>query len=81
MPTKLRSLTFIIILGSTLLAAVGCAKKKPPSKPSPTPATTAGGCGRSRARATEVVTYAAPPSEMRHESSRHNGSASFGAAR
>jgi hypothetical protein len=40
MPTKLRSLTFIIILGSTLLAAVGCAKKKPPSKPSPMPATT-----------------------------------------
>ena len=38
MPTKLRSLTFMIILGSTL--AVGCAKKKPPSKPSPTPATT-----------------------------------------
>ena len=49
--------------------------------PSPTPATTAGGRRRSRARSIDVVTNAAPPSEIKHESNMRSGSASFGEAR
>jgi hypothetical protein len=37
MPTQFRRLTFVVLITSAL--AVGCAKKKPPSKPSPMPAT------------------------------------------